>query len=145
MSVKSDSTSSIEIRRRVAAPPAEVFDAWTDPEVFPSWIAPDGRVLMTPKVDGLYYIAMLHEGRVYPHYGRFLVMERPRRLEFTWMSESTEGNESTVALRFDPDGDGGTMVRLVHSGLPSPEMAACHEEGWTGFMEILAARFARVS
>ncbi|MBA2457503.1 MAG: hypothetical protein H0V43_00950, partial [Gemmatimonadales bacterium] len=31
-----------------------------------------------------------HEGKTYPHEGEYLRLERPRMIEFTWISEATE-------------------------------------------------------
>ena len=38
-----------------------------------SWVGAE-RVILDPVVDGLFYIAVKHEGRIWPHYGRFLKM-----------------------------------------------------------------------
>ncbi|MFF7550439.1 SRPBCC domain-containing protein [Streptomyces canus] len=34
----------------------------------------------------------------------------------------------------------GTLLRLVHRGLPSPEACAAHEEGWKHYVQRLAVR-----
>jgi hypothetical protein len=47
--------------------------------------------------DGLFYFAVQHEGRTWHHYGRFVRIERPRHVEYTWVSEATKGVESVVA------------------------------------------------
>jgi uncharacterized protein YndB with AHSA1/START domain len=65
-------------------------------------------------VDGLFYLAMKHEGRTWTHYGRFIRIERPRQVEYTWVSESTQGVETVVAVTFEPR-DGQTEVTLRHS------------------------------
>src|SRR5229473_2059351 len=52
-------------------------------------------------VDGLFYLAVKHEERTWPHYGRFLQVDRPRRVEYTWMSEATKGAESIVTVTME--------------------------------------------
>jgi len=53
-------------------------------------------------VDGLFYLAASHEGRTWPHHGRFLQIDRLRRLEYAWVSEAAQGIESVVAMTDDP-------------------------------------------
>ncbi len=36
------------------------------------------------------------------------------------------------------DQDGGTLVRMTHSGLPDTEQCASHEKGWTHYLARLA-------
>ena len=49
------------------------------------------------------------------HYGRFLQIDRPRRVEYTWMSEATKGAESIVRVTMEPQGD-QTEVTLRCAG-----------------------------
>ena len=87
---------------------------------------------------------MKHEGRTWPHYGRFVLIDRPNKVEYTWVSEGTQGVESIVAVTFEPRGD-HTEVTLRHSGVPDDEMGRRHREGWTWVISALAARFAAQS
>src|SRR5215217_4719960 len=119
----------LDVCRTVDATPDEVYDVFTDPAQFGAWFGCE-RLIMNPVVDGLYYIAMSHQGRLWPHYGRFLVLERPRRFEMTWMSEGTKGNESIVRIALEPRGS-GTEIALTHTGVPDDEMGLGHKEGWT--------------
>jgi uncharacterized protein YndB with AHSA1/START domain len=129
--------TDITVSRTIPASPEKVYDVWIDPK------SPGGpwhgaeRAILNPVVDGLYYLAIKHEGRVWPHYGRFTKMDRPRLLEHTWMSEGTKGIESVVTLTFEPRGD-QTDVTLRHSGLPDDEAGRQHTEGWTWILSALA-------
>ena len=66
---------------------------------------------------------------------------RPRGVVFTWGFENPDVDidpgASTVEVTLEPE-DGGTRVRLVHSGLPESELSS-HSEGWTEMLERLAA------
>jgi len=77
--------------------------------------------------------------RIFPHYGRYLRIEKPRLIEFTWVSEGTEGKESVVTIELIARG-ASTELRLSHVGLPSEESAASHKGGWSDFLEQLVAR-----
>ena len=80
------------------------------------------------------------EGRTWPHYGRFLHIDRPIRVEYTWVSEATKGVESVVAVTFEQCED-HTEVILKHSGIPDDEMGRQHSEGWTWVLSMHAERF----
>jgi uncharacterized protein YndB with AHSA1/START domain len=129
--------ANVAVTRTIPAPAEKVFDVWLDSK------SPGGpwhgaeRVILNPVVDGLFYLAVKHEDRVWPHYGRFLRIDRPRCVEFTWVSEGTRGVESVVRLTLEPQGD-HTEVTLHHSGMPDDEMALGHKEGWTWALSMLS-------
>lgn len=131
----------ITVNRTIPATAEKIYDVWIDPK------SPGGpwhgaeRVIFNPVVDGLYYLAIKHEGRVWPHYGRFTKMERPRLVEFTWMSEGTRGAESVVTVTLEPRGD-QTDVTLRHAGVPDDELGRRHKEGWTSILSALADALA---
>ena len=130
------------VSRTISAPAEKVFDVWIDPKSPGGpWFGAD-RVILNPVVDGLFYSAVKHEGRTWPHYGRFIRIERPQLVEHTWVSEGTRGVESVVAITFEPRGDqtagDQTLVTLRHSGVPDDEMGRKHKEGWTWILSMLA-------
>lgn len=132
--------TDITVRRTIAAPAEKVFDVWIDPKSPGGpWFGAD-RVIVNVSVDGLFYLAVKHEGRTWPHFGRFLQIERPQRVEYTWMSEATKGAESIVLVTFEPRGD-QTEVTLRHTGVPDDEMGRQHKDGWTWVLSMLAERF----
>ncbi|MEO6968168.1 MAG: SRPBCC domain-containing protein [Rhodanobacteraceae bacterium] len=129
----------IELPRTYDAAPDRVFRAWTDPVSAKAWLAEGGDIVMDPRPDGLFYFGMMHKGIPRPHYGRYLRVESPRLLEFTWVSESTYGKESVVTIELVPRGK-QTELRLTHEGLPDEEMAHAHRGGWTYFLDALVDR-----
>lgn len=132
--------TDVTVRRMIPAGCEEVFDVWMDPK------SPGGpwfgaaRLIITPAVDGLFYLAAGNEGRTFPHYGRFTAIERPGRVEYTWVSEGTRGLESTVTVSFEAKGE-ETEVTLRHAGVPDDETGRQHEEGWGWVLSMLAKRF----
>jgi len=132
--------TDVTVSRTIPAPAENVFDVWMDPKSPGGpWFGAD-RVILNAVVDGLFYLAVKHEGRTWPHFGRFVRIERPRQVEYTWMSEGTQGVESVVTVTFEPRGD-QTEVTLRHSGVPDDEMGRRHEQGWTWVLSMLAERF----
>ena len=133
--------TDITVSRTIPAPAEKVYDVWIDPKSPGGpWFGTE-RVILNAVVDGLFYLAVKHEGRIWPHYGRFTQMNRPRLLEHTWMSEATKGAESVVTITLEPRGN-QTEVTLRHSGVPDDEMGRQHQEGWTWILSTLAEGFA---
>jgi uncharacterized protein YndB with AHSA1/START domain len=130
----------LTVSREIDATAEEVFDAWTDPSKFGAWFGVS-RLIMDPVVDGLYYIAVDYQNRIWPHYGRFLKIERPRLVEQTWMSEGTKGLESIVTFTIEPRGD-RVQLTIRHSGVPDDEEGRRHEEGWAGLLEEIEKHLA---
>jgi uncharacterized protein YndB with AHSA1/START domain len=129
----------VTVPRRIDASPEEVFDAWADPELFRRWFQPRRAILRKAAVDELWYWEADHAGRLWAHYCRYVRVERPRLLEFTWMSEATRGLESLVTLEMTPS-RGATELVLTHTGLPDDEMGRGHEPGWKHFADVLAEK-----
>ena len=134
--------TELTLTRTIAATPAEVFDVWIDPKSPGGpWFGSE-KVVLEAKVDGLFYSALTHEGRTWAHYGRFITLDRPRRIEHTWVSEGTRGLESVLTLTFEPKGN-QTLVTLRHSGVPDDDFGRQHGEGWDYVLGAIAERFAK--
>jgi uncharacterized protein YndB with AHSA1/START domain len=130
-------TLEFKFERTIPAPPPEVFDAWLDPKVPGNpWNMAD-KLLLNPRVDGFFYWLI----RGNSHYGRFTEMARPNRMQHTWMSRSTIGEETTVTLTFKKQGD-STLMTLVHTGIPDTESGRGHEKGWNFFLDSFSGQFA---
>jgi len=133
-------TIEFKFERTIPAPPDEVHDAWLDPKIPGNpWHEAD-KLILNPKVDGFFYWLI----RGNPHYGRFTEIERPGRIQHTWMSPSTLGEESTVTLTFQKKGE-NTLMTLVHSDLPDTDGGRGHEKGWNYFLDNFLRQFADAS
>src|SRR5258706_10497341 len=136
----SNKTLEFKMERTIPAPPGEVFDAWLNPKIPGNpWSAAE-KFILDPKVDGLFYWTLKGTS----HYGRFTEVERPGRIQHTWMSPKTLGQESMVTLTFKKQGE-DTLMTLVHSNLPDCEPARRHEKGWNYFMGIFYEQFGNGS
>lgn len=140
-------TATIVVRRKIAASPDELFDAWIDPQALALWMRPTGirRTTATTdaRVGGRYEILMEGERETYPHHGVYRTIDRPRRLVFTWVSQGTNGRETLVTVDFVPQG-ALTEVVITHEQLPDGASAS-HTEGWTSALARLAERGASVT
>src|SRR5690348_2190644 len=138
--MKNAKTIEVKLERTIPAPPGEVFDAWLDPKIPGNpWNAAE-KFILDPKVDGLFYWRL--KGTA--HYGRFTRVERPDRLQHTWVSPNTSGLESTVTVTFQADGE-DTLMTLLHSGLPDTDEAKGHERGWNYFLGVFGEQFGNGS
>lgn len=133
---------SLKVTRYLPHPPEKVFDAWLDPDMMARFMvpAPDmaaPKVTADPRVGGKFQVIMVSsqspEG--WPHDGEYLVIDRPNKLQFTWVSAYTQ-DDSTVTLDFNAKGD-GTDVTLTHVRFPHEESRNNHEGGWTRILEKL--------
>jgi uncharacterized protein YndB with AHSA1/START domain len=133
--------TDITVARTIPASIEKVFDTWMNPKSPGGpWFGAE-RVIWNPQVDGLFYIAAKNEGRSWPHYGRFIEIDRPRRVEHTWVSEATKGVESVVTVTLEPKAE-QTEVTLRHAGVPDDEMGLRHQQGWTWILSMLAEALA---
>ncbi len=135
-------TTDLTITRTITASPDQVYDVWLDPR------SPGGpwfgcqRIILDAKVDGLFYHSVSYENRDWAHYGRFVALDRPRRIEHTWVSEATRGLESLLSVTFEPAGN-GTLVTLRHTNVPDDDFGRQHGEGWSYVLGAIEARFAK--
>ncbi len=135
----STKTVDVKVERTIAASPNEVFDAWLDPKIPGSPWHENKKLIVDPKVDGLWY--WLSSGGT-SHYGRYVEIDRPSRIQHTWMSRNTLGEESVVTVTFQKNRE-GTLLTLLHSGLPNEDKAKAHEKGWNSICGKFSNIFLR--
>ncbi len=128
----------IKVERNLETTPGEAFDAWLNPKVKGTPWNMGEKLILQPKVDGLFY--WLVHGT--PHFGRFKTVKRPGILQHTWMSPYTLGMESTVTVTFKKKG-ADTVMTLIHSDLPDTKEGKAHIEGWNQFMDAFPQQFKK--
>ena len=137
-------THDVTVSRTIRGSAEEVFDVWLDPKIPGGlWFGAE-RAIVNPVVDGLFYHSVAHEGRSWPHYGRFIRLVRGRAIEHTWVSEATRGLETVVTVTL-ASCEAGTEVTLHHANVPDDEMGRGHKEGWTWYLKVLAERFEKAT
>jgi uncharacterized protein YndB with AHSA1/START domain len=136
-------TIDLELMRTIPASPSEAFDGWLDPKCPGTPWSVAAKLIFDPKVDGLYYWLFINEaGEDKPHYGRFTIVDRPSKVQYTWMSPHTRGLESLVTVTLKKMGE-DTLLTLRHENLPDDEYGRGHEKGWGSLMSHFADRFSR--
>jgi uncharacterized protein YndB with AHSA1/START domain len=129
------------VRREVqiAAPPATVFAFLTDPEKILRWMGTEATV--EPHLDGLYLVNIT--GRDTAE-GRFTEVIPVHRLaySFGWRERDNMPPGSSLIEIDLIEREGGTQLRMTHSGLPDEDACAGHEQGWTHYLGRLAVAAA---
>jgi uncharacterized protein YndB with AHSA1/START domain len=124
--------AAVVVRRTIAASSEELFDAWLDPEALAQWMRPGTirrtRASVDARVGGRYEITMEGEDNTYMHSGAYRLIDRPKRLVFTWLSPATEQHETLVTVDFLPVAR-GTEVVVTHEQLPASAQPS-HTRGW---------------
>jgi len=132
---------SLVVRREthIAAPCATVFAFLTDPEKILRWMGAEASTEAHP--GGLYLVKGIH-GRQARGAFREVVPVHRLAYSFGWDGiEAVPPGSSLVEIDLI-DQDGGTLLRLTHTGLPDAEQCASHQRGWVHYLERLAAAAA---
>jgi uncharacterized protein YndB with AHSA1/START domain len=119
------------------ATPEAVFAMFVDPAHLIRWIGISAE--LDPRPDGTFRFEVV-PGQFCE--GRFVDLEPPRRLSFTWgwtdPSFGVAPGGSLVEVTLRPVAE-GTRLRLVHRDLPTDDNRQLHDDGWARFPARLAA------
>lgn len=133
---------SLTLKRRLNAPPARVFDAWTDPQKLKAWFGPEGVECLLAEADarvgGRFRIVMrASDGEEHDVSGVYREVVANEKLVFSWAWRSTPERQSLVTVALKADG-GGTLLTLTHEQFFDEAARDRHEHGWSGLLEKLA-------
>lgn len=129
------------VRREIAAPAEDLFDAWLDARSLGSWFRPSGgetRAETDPRVGGTFRFVMVSGDSSVVASGTYQEIDRPHRLVFTWSSRDTSFQDSIVTVTFEPSSS-STVVEIHQIGLPDERSQASHQSGWS----VILREFAR--
>ncbi|MEO6298598.1 MAG: SRPBCC family protein [Paracoccaceae bacterium] len=134
---------TMTINRRIGAPPAKVYDAWLDPEKLIQFMANcKGMTLASattdPRVGGRFSMVMNTGEKDIPHAGTYLELTPHSRIAFTWESQYSTVEGSTVTLDLQPDG-AATLLTLTHVRFANEGSRDGHKSGWSTILDGLAA------
>lgn len=134
---------SLTLVRRIKAPPARVWDAWTKPELMALWFGPHHTRVEVAETDlrlgGRFRVAVREDnGERHEVTGLYAEIDPPARLVFSWNWVSTPERVSrvTIVLRPVPE---GTEITLTHDRFADAEAATRHRHGWTQTLDRLVA------
>jgi uncharacterized protein YndB with AHSA1/START domain len=134
-------TEPLVVRREthITAPPATVFAFLTDPEKIIRWMGTEATMEAHP--GGLYLINGVGARSAR---GAFREVVPVHRLAYSFGWEGREKvppGSSLIEIDLI-DQDGGTLLRMTHTGLPDAEQCALHAWGWTHYLARLTVAAA---
>jgi uncharacterized protein YndB with AHSA1/START domain len=132
-------TRTVRVTRAFTASAERVFDAWLDPATAKGFLfaAPIGEIVATEidaRVGGSFRIVR-RDDRDIEHVGRYLVIDRPRKLAFTFAVPAFSAAETLVTIDIVPAAH-GCVLTLTHQHV-LPEWAERTEQGWSSILDGL--------
>jgi len=132
---------TLHVSHDFAASPERVFDAWLDPETARTWLfaTPAGimkQVAIDPRVGGRFTITEQREGEEIAHTGTYEVIDRPRRLIFSFMVAKYSSVMTKVSVVILP-APRGSILTLTHEGVLA-DYAERTQQGWAKTLDQLA-------
>ena len=133
---------SLSFTRRLKAPPAKVYAAWTDPQKIIRWF---GRSDAKPnsfhaeidaRIGGRFRVSFSTAEEYYEVDGVYREVVPNEKLVFSWAWHSTPERQSQVTVALKPDGD-GTLLTLLHEQLFDQAARDGHERGWIDALDKL--------
>ena len=129
-------TESFMLQREthIAAPRASVFAFLTDPDRIVQWMGTEAATELHP--GGLYLLKGVGSATAR---GAFREVVPVHRLAYSFGWEANEEvppGSSLIEIDLIEQ-DGGTLLRMTHSGLPSDAMRASHDKGWAHYLDRL--------
>jgi uncharacterized protein YndB with AHSA1/START domain len=132
---------NVRVSRRFEASPERVFDAWLDPKRAGKWLfaTPTGRMVrveIDARVGGAFCFVDRRDGEDVEHTGKYLEIDRPRRLVFTFAVPKYSDESTRVTIDIVAQGTGCELT-LTHEGVPT-EWADSSKSGWAMILDGLA-------
>ena len=138
-------TAAIRVKRRYAATPQRVFDAWLDPAIAGRWLfatasQPLLRAAIDPHVGGECRFVEQRPGRAVPYVGRYVELIPGERLAFTLATDAPAQMLGCVHVALAP-ARRGCALTLTHEGLARHDAAPMRER-WMGMLYGLGVTLA---
>jgi uncharacterized protein YndB with AHSA1/START domain len=146
--VTQESEHMVRIERTFAASAADVFDAWTSPEVMRRWfhVAPDWdtpHAEVDLRVGGRVSVVMRRpDGTEAGARGEYTLIDRPHRLVMRWAFDEDPSNDQLIELSFS-ESEGSTTVLMLNSGISTDARRDAQDRGWRGCLDELERVLAR--
>ena len=130
--------ATVEIE--INAPPGEIFDAMVDPSLICEWMfGPNLReekivhIKIDPRPNGFFSYLVDRNGALIDHVGKFLLIDRPTQLQFTWAIGKITEQDSIVSIKIASEKSISTLT-LTHD-IP---------EEWSEYLERTKAGWEKM-
>lgn len=141
------SDHSITLTRSLKASPAQVYAAWTDPDVMARWI---GNIVQADvRVGGMYRTEVDDgEGGHFIHRGQYLVLEQDRHIRQTFIAGDEDEDDDNpyedefLDISLTPLANGGTELVFLNGwngeGMPEDDKAEL-ADAWSEWLDLMSA------
>jgi uncharacterized protein YndB with AHSA1/START domain len=139
--MKTEANLEVVVRHRFRQPAETVFDAWLDVRLasrflFSTETGEMARCEIDPRVGGRFVLTDRRPDGEVEHTGEYLVIERPRRLVFTFGIPAASPTFDIVTIEITPESDGGCTLHLTAE--MQPEWKDYADRARQGWEQILA-------
>jgi len=136
-----DQTLLVRVTHRFAASAERVYDAFLDPAMASKFMfaTPTGQIVrceIEARVGGGFTIVDRRDGEDVAHSGRYLVLERPRRIVFTMSVEKYSSDASQVTIEIAPLSNGCELTLTHAMDAKYAGVQGRTREGWTCILEL---------
>jgi len=136
----------VRVSRRFAASAERVFDAWLEPDRARAFLfaTPTGTIVraeIDARVGGRFCFVDRRGGDDVEHVGTYEIIDRPRKLVFTFAVPQFSSEHTRVTIDITPRGTGCELT-LTHEGVLS-DFAERTGQGWTMILETCATSLTR--
>lgn len=129
----------VVVKHRFAASAERVYDAWLDPAKMRTFLYATGtgeivRCDVAPHVGGKYTIVDRRQGEDVLHEGRYLELERPRKIVFTLCVPKYSPDEDQVTIEIAPLEHGCELTLTTET---DGQWADDTRRGWAMILDVL--------
>lgn len=121
------STIDLKMTRNFDVPAEKVFEAWMKPKMMKKWfftLEGTNKVAQNnPEIGGTWEIIDVRDGKEYRAVGKYLDMDTPNRLVFTFEMPQFSETVDTITVVINELREGCEMIFTQHIIVP-------HEENW---------------
>jgi uncharacterized protein YndB with AHSA1/START domain len=140
----------VRVVRRFKASAERVFDSWVKPELLEQWMFNPTlrgeevlRIAVDARVGGMFSFAIRRNDQKINHIGKYLEINRPQRLVFTWATvpdspEPEVASRVTVEIVAQTDGCELTLTHEVPRQWADRMRMQRIEESWTQELGVMA-------
>jgi uncharacterized protein YndB with AHSA1/START domain len=140
--MKNEDDLEVTVRHWFRQPAERVFDAWLDVSMARRFLfsTDTGEVVrceIDPRVGGRFVLTDRRPDGDVEHTGEYLVIERPRRLVFTFGIPAASPTFDIVTVEITPQSDGGCSLQLTAT--MNPEWKDYVDRARVGWERILSS------
>jgi uncharacterized protein YndB with AHSA1/START domain len=131
----------VRVTHRFGASAERVYDAFLDPKragkfLFATATGQIVRCEIDARVGGTFTIVDRRAGEDVAHTGQYVMLERPRRIVFTFAVEKYSDERSTVTIEIAPLRKGCELTLTHEMSADAAPYRDRTEEGWRGILDV---------